>query len=161
MAGLTARSRRSRAGFLPAAGWTVNGSTFPWGDEDAQVVWAANVRVADGDAATGYPIETVRQLPSDGIVVCVSMAPQVEDGPSLYPEGYIPLRLRDGTFLTGQYEDQAAPNVSLYRIAAHVKDQYVTAEVFFGVPDPSSASLQAGDAQLSRFVLKANPNGKE
>jgi len=82
-------------------------------------------------------------------------------GPSLYPEGHIPLRLRDGTFLTGQYEDQAAPNVSLYRLAAHVGDQYVTAEVFFGVPDPSSAALQAGDAQLSRFVLKANPNGKE
>lgn len=156
MAGLTAQSRRSRAGFLPAAGWTVNGSTFPWGDqEEAQVVWASNGGVADGDAATGWPIETVRHLPEDGIVVCVSMTPQVEDGPSLYPEGHLPLRLRDATFLTGQYEDQAAPNVSLYRLAAHVEDQYVTAEVFFGVLDPGSAALQAGDAQLSRFVLKA------
>ena len=156
MADLTARNRRSRAAFLPANGWTVKGSTFPWGDdEEAQVVWAANVQAADGDAETGWPIETVRHLAGDGIVVCLSMAPQVEDGPSIYPERHVPLKLSDATFLTGQYEDQAAPNVSLYRLAAHVRDQYVTAEVFFGSLEPSSAALQAADAQLSRFVLNA------
>lgn len=154
MARLAVAQKRSRADFLPAPGWSVTRSVFPWGDdEEAQVVWATNVTPASADAAVGWPIATVRQLSPDGIVVCASMAPNVEDGPSLYPERSRPLRLAEGTFFSGQYENQAASNVSVYRIAGHLRDQYVTAEVFFGVPNPASALLQAAEAQLSRLVV--------
>ena len=157
MASATARRGRSRAAFLPAKGWSVFWSPLPWGDDgndEAQVIWATNGPVLGDDAETGWPINTVTQLPSDGIVVCATMAPEFEDGPSIYPEASIPLRLDSGMFFTGQYENQAL-NVSLYRVAAHVKDQYITADVYFGVPNPGAAMKQAAAAQLSRLVLKA------
>ncbi len=48
----------------------------------------------------------------------------------------------------------------MYRLAAHAKDQYITGEVYFGVPDPGPALLREAEAQLSRLTLKADtPEG--
>jgi hypothetical protein len=124
------------------------------GSSDFQIVWATNVPVAGDDTITGWPTETVRRLPAAGIVVFASMAPKVQDGPLLYPDRRLPLRLHDGDFFAGMYENQATPEVSVFRLAAHARDQYITGEVFFGVPDPGSQLLRQAEAQLSRLTLK-------
>jgi hypothetical protein len=146
-------SERGRAVFAATPGWAMSASTFPWGDDVGQVVFASSVPIVGDDGATGWPINTVRQLPGNGIVICASMAPSVQGGAVVYPERALPLKLTDGTFLTGQYEDQAAANVSLYRLATQIGDEYVTIEVFFGTPSPDATMMQAAEAQLATFAI--------
>jgi hypothetical protein len=87
------------------------------------------------------------------------MAPLVADGPSLYPERSFPLRLADGDFFSGMYENQPANHVSVYRLAAHANGEYITAEIFFGAPDPGMALMRVAEAQLSRLEVTAPGGG--
>jgi hypothetical protein len=153
MARAVTKDAGGRAGFAPSTGWNLVGSTFAWGDGVGQVAFASNAAVVGDDATTGWPINTVRQLPSSGIVICVSLLPHVEGGSLVYPDRSLPLRLADGIFLTGQYEDQAAPNVSVYRLATQMDAQYATIEVFFGTPSPDGRMLRAAEEQLANFAV--------
>jgi len=137
--------------FTPAAGWNTL-QTRDATHAGIQFGWAANVPFAPGDAATGEPIETVKTLPADGIALYASSLPKVSDD-AAYRNLQLPLKLSDGYFLTGQYENQPAPNVSKYLINAHVNGQYVFAEVYFGTSEPGAELLRAAAEELGRLSV--------
>lgn len=137
--------------FTPADGWNTL-QTRDATHAGIQFAWAANVPFAPADAATGEPIETVKTLPADGIAVYASTLPQVSED-AAYRDVLLPLKLSDGYFLTGQYENQPAPNVSKYLINAHVNGQYVFVEVYFGTPEPGAELLRAAGEELHRLSV--------
>ncbi len=117
-----------------------------------QFVWAANVPFAAGDSVSGEPINTAKTLAPDGIIVYASSLPTVADNSS-YSDRQLPLKLSDGQFVTGQYENQPAPNVSKYMINAHVNGQYVYVEVMFGSPQPTTQMQNDADEELARLAV--------
>lgn len=137
--------------FTPAAGWNTAQSRDPKNPQ-VEFVWAANVPFAGEDSVTGEPTHTAAALGAGGILVYASSLPSVPDGTG-YRNLRPPIALSDGAFLTGQYENQPAPNVSKYMINAHVNGRYVYVEVLFGTPTPSTELRQAADQELARLLV--------
>ena len=139
--------------FIPALGWNTLQSRDP-NDDRIQFVWGANVPFAGKDAANGEPIQTARSLPADGILIYASTLPTVPDpSTSGYKDLQLPLALSNGNFFSGQYENQPSPNVSEYRIDAHVNGRYVYVEVMFGTPNPDRSLLASAQTELSRLFV--------
>jgi hypothetical protein len=139
--------------FAPAGGWNTAQSRDP-GNARVEFVWAANGPFAGDDSVTGEPVHTAKALGHGGILVYASSLPTVPDA-SGYRDLRPPLRLSDGDFVTGQYENQPAPNVSKYMINAHVNGRYVFVEVLFGTPNPNAELRQAADEELARLQVPA------
>jgi hypothetical protein len=134
-----------------AAGWNTLQTKDP-NNPQVQFVWAANVPFAAGDSVSGEPINTAKGLPAAGVVVYASSLPTVPDATG-YTDTNLPLKLSDGQFVTGQYENQPAPNVSKYMINAHVDGQYVYVEVMFGVPQPTAEMRNEAEQELARLSV--------
>lgn len=139
--------------FTPASDWNSVVAPLPSKlQANNEVAWASNVPFQGGDLASGWPTDTVKALPADGVVVFASLAHTV-DNAQTYPERSAPLRLSDGYFLSSGYEGQPAPNVSLQMIYAHVNGQFILAQVWFGQNTPTDAQKQAADDELARLVI--------
>lgn len=137
--------------FAPAVGWSTLQSQDP-NNPGVKFAWAANVPFAAGDSVSGEPSNTARMLAPDGIIVYASSLPTVADTSS-YSDRQLPLKLSDGQFVTGQYENQPAQNVSKYMINAHVNGQYVYVEVLFGSPQPTTQMQSDADEELARLAV--------
>jgi hypothetical protein len=153
-----ARTGESTASVAPpvlafdvAAGWSSLQTHLPppAGDK-VQIAWTANVPFAGDDAATGFPLETAKSLPPDGVVVYASSAAGVAN-PDEYRELELPLTLADGRFVSEDYENQPAPHVSMSTIGARLDGGYVLVHVWFGANEPSPAARKAAEAALSRL----------
>ena len=139
--------------FAPAAGWNSVVAPLPTNlQSNNQVAWASNVPFKGEDLTSGWPNETVKALPADGVAIFASLAHKVDDA-STYPDRALPLELSDGYLLSSGYEGQPAPNVSLQLVYAHVRGQYVLVQVWFGRLDPTEAQRRAADAELARLAI--------
>ncbi|HMJ00750.1 MAG TPA: hypothetical protein VK488_13010 [Gaiellaceae bacterium] len=148
-----AETRPPVLAFTPALGWNTLQSRDPH-DDRIQFVWGANVPFAGNDAATGEPVQTAKSLPADGILIYASTLPTIPDpSTSGYKDLQLPLALSDGNFFSGQYENQPSPNVSEYRINAHVNGRYVYVEVMFGTANPNESMLDSAQTELSRLFV--------
>lgn len=142
--------------FTPASDWNSVVAPLPSKlQANNQVAWASNVPFQGGDAASGWPIETVKTLPADGVVVFASLAHTV-DNPQTYPDRSEPLNLSDGYFLSSGYEGQPAPNVSVQMIYAHTRGQFILVQAWFGQNNPTDAQKQAAEEELARLVIPSS-----
>jgi len=124
--------------------------------EDIPVAWASNVTFKSADLAepkaTG-PTETIRTLPSDGIVI-VAVGPHAPAGSAPFPRLRFPLELSDGRYLVEQYKGQPAPHVSFGYIDTWVGDERVlNIHYYIGTNDPSAGLLAEADRALATFSL--------
>lgn len=139
--------------FTPATDWNSVVAPLPSKLQASnQVAWASNVPFQGSDTASGWPIDTVKRLPSQGVVVFASLAHQVDNQGS-FPERSLPLQLSDGYFLASGYEGQPAPNVSLQMVYAHVNGHYLLIQVWFGQNKPTDAQTQAANTELARLTV--------
>jgi len=151
-----APSRSAKApvlSFRPASDWNTIQTTIPNTPNDQQVAWAANVPINDQDSVSGQPINTVRGLPADGIVIWAAALPAVSDQGN-YSEGTLPVRLSQGHLLSGQYENRPGPNVAqVGPIQVHTSGQYLTVLVWFGTPTPSTQLRQTAQTELDKLQV--------
>jgi hypothetical protein len=139
--------------FAPAAGWnTVQASSAPPLPQGDEAAWAANVPIIPADSVSGWPRNTAKSLPKDGIVVSADSAQAVDDV-SIYPDRTLPLKLSDGTFHANGYETQPAPNVSAYLLYAHIGSSYVLVQVWIGANHPSPRAVHEAQAELDRLQV--------
>jgi hypothetical protein len=141
-------------GFDPASGWTVVTTALPPELASSnQVVWCANGSVAASDLPDGWGVDTVRNLPEQGISIFASAAVEVDD-PSEYPPKDLPLDLSAAPSFAYEYENQPAPNVSRFGpITCAVANLYLAVDVWFGTPQPDSALLEQAQAQLANLAV--------
>lgn len=133
--------------------WNTVASSVKIGDQRQHNAWAANVPVASEDSVSGWPMETLKSLPANGIVIWAALNSAV-DQPELYPPRELPLSLEDGVFHSGGYETQPAPNVSEDGpIYAKLDEGYVTVQVWFGTNSPSQAMLDQAQSELDRLTV--------
>ncbi len=152
---VAARASSPVLAFDPAADWNSVVAPLPSKlQANNEIAWASNVPFKGEDLASGWPNETVKTLPADGVVVFASLAHSVDD-PSNYPDRAAPLHLSDGYFLSSHYEGQPAPNVSLQMIYARVNGQFILVQVWFGQPEPSTDQKQAAEQELARLAVPA------
>lgn len=137
--------------FDVAAGWSSLQTHLPppAGDK-VEIAWTANVPFAGDDRTTGFPLETAKTLPADGVVVYASSAADVAN-PEEFRELTLPLSLADGRFVSADYQNQPAPHVSMTTIGARLAEGYVLVHVWFGANEPSAAAKAAADAALRRL----------
>lgn len=58
--------------FKPSERWNLVLTTIdPNGSQDLPIVWAANVSFSPEESTSGFPSNTVRDIPADGIVITV------------------------------------------------------------------------------------------
>lgn len=139
--------------FAPVTDWNSVVAPLPSKlQANDQVAWASNVPFEGSDTASGWPTDTVKKLPPEGIVVFASLAHQV-DNQGTFPERSLPLQLSDGYFLSSGYEGQPAPNISLQMVYAHVNGEYLLIQVWFGQNKPTDAQTQAADTELARLTV--------
>lgn len=137
--------------FEEAVSWsTLQTRLPPPAGDKVQIAWTANVPFAGDDTVTGFPLETAKTLPPNGVVVYASSAADVSN-PDEYRELTLPLSLSDGRFIADDYENQPAPHVSTATIGARLEHRYVLVHVWFGAKQPSPESRAAADEALSRL----------
>ena len=138
--------------FSPASGWNSVVAPLPSKlQANNEVSWASDVPFQGGDQASGWPIATVKNLPSGGVVVFASLAHTLDDPDLRGSHGPAPTSRRLLPLV--KYDGQPAPNVSLQMIYAHVNGQYILVQVWFGQNTPTAAQKQAADAELARLVI--------
>ena len=146
--------------FAPQDGWNVSESPI---DPRASVLsaWAANVPFDDRDLphVTGFPLESLRSLPEDGIVVTVlspnpvASSPQPTESPSTsVPELSLPLHLQDGELRLPVGEEPHRP-LTVYEILAIVDGDFLRVVAYLGTRNPSADLLASADAAVGRLTL--------
>ncbi|MBA3432115.1 MAG: hypothetical protein H0U16_11635 [Actinobacteria bacterium] len=138
--------------FEPADGWnTVETNVDSPGAPPA--AWAANVAFQPEEDYSAFPDNTVRNLPSDGIVI-VAVGPRVYFGGEKFPHFDFPIALSEALrFNPDQYEGQPASDVSNYVIDGWVDDKLLNLMVWMGTTDPDASMEQSADDQLSRLCI--------
>jgi hypothetical protein len=140
------------AAFRSAPGWNaVNKTLKPTGDAPS-VAWAANVSFVPETDPSGFPIETIRTLPPDGIVM-TAIGPRPYTGGESFPRLRQPLDVAQGFCAHDNYEGQPAENVSKCRIDTMVGDELLNVTVWFGSNKPTDAMVAEANEQLGRLVL--------
>jgi hypothetical protein len=141
--------------FRPAAGWNTIQTTVPNTPNDQEVAWAANAPIDSRDPVAGQPIHTVRGLPQDGVVIWAAALPAVSDRGN-YFEGTLPVQLSEGHLLSGQYENQPAPNIAqIGPIGIHAHGQYLTVIAWFGTPTPSTQLREEAQTEVDSLQVPA------
>jgi hypothetical protein len=142
----------STVDFDSSQGWSTQQAQLAVGEVTQPMAWTTNTTPESDDEGSGWPIATLKGLASGEIVVWAAANGEV-DQPELYQDSTLPLVLPEGDYLS-QYENQPAPNVSRSGpIFADVGEVYVTVQIWFGDPVPSSDSFRAASDQLARLVL--------
>ena len=146
--------------FAPQDGWNVSESPL---DPRASVLsaWTANVPFDDRDLphVTGFPLESLRSLPEDGIVVTVlspnpvASSPQPTESPSTsVPELSLPLHLQDGE-VRGPIAEEPRRPLTVYEIRAIVDGDFLGVVAYLGTRNPSADLLASADAAVGRLTL--------
>ncbi len=138
--------------FEPVEGWNTVVTTIDPKIPSLPIVWAANVPFAAEEFTTGFPTNTVKTLPPEGIVITV-IGPREYTGGEFFPPAEFPLEVSDGFCNFEEYEGQPAPNVSMCLIDTMVGDQLLNITVWFGTTSPSESDYSAANEQLARLVV--------
>lgn len=139
------------ASFDPAVGWNTVETNVGSDPMAPPVAWAANVPFKTEDFS-GFPDNTVKDLPSDGIVIVVE-GPREYSGGETFPELNLPIQLSEGFFTADGYEGQPAPNVSMYLITGYVGQKLLNVIVSLGSTDPSPAMINSANAELESLTV--------
>lgn len=145
--------------FEPVEGWNIVLTTIdPNNPQDLPIVWAANVPFASEESTAGFPNNTVRSLPPDGIVITV-IGPREYTGDTVFPPVQFPLTISQGFCSHDQYQGQPAPHVSGCLVDTMVGDQILNVTVWFGTNRPSEGLYEEANAQLARLLVPGQPPG--
>ena len=137
--------------FDPALGWNTFETNVLADPTQPEVLWAANVPFKPESLET--PVNTIKSLPPDGIVINV-VGPWTYTGGDQMPDLTFPATLSQMYFHGNNYEGQWAPNVSEYFISGWVnKTELLEFEVWMGRNDPTPAMKAAADEELARLTL--------
>lgn len=138
--------------FTATPGWNTVTTTFGPAGQKLSVAWAANVPFASEHDYSGFPSDTIRALPQDGIVL-TAIGPRSYTGGETFPEMREPLDLSQGSCAWDQYEGQPAPNVSKCLIDTMVGNRLFNVMVWFGSIDPSEEMIAQANQQLSHVTI--------
>jgi hypothetical protein len=149
-------SEASVTTFEPSQDWNLVLTIIdPNNPQDLPIAWAANVPFSPNESASGFPTETIRDLPSDGIVITV-VGPREYTGDSVFPPATFPMTISQGFCSYDEYETQPAPHVSKCLVDTMVGDELMNVTVWFGTNRPSDDMYQEANNQLARLVLPGN-----
>jgi hypothetical protein len=139
--------------FEPSGDWNMILTTVdPSIPQDVAVVWVAYVLFASEESTTGFPVNTIRNLPSDGIVMTV-IGPREYTGETTFPAAKLPLTIDQGFCSSDEYETQPAPHVSKCLIDMMVGDKLLNVTVWFGTNVPSAALYEQANEELARLLI--------
>jgi hypothetical protein len=139
--------------FEPSEDWNMILTTVdPTIPEDVVIVWVANVPFASEESTTGFPVNTIRDLPSEGIVMIV-IGPREYTGETTFPAANFPLTIDQGFCSSDEYETQPAPQVSKCLIDTMVGDKLLNVTVWFGTNEPSAALYEQANEELTRLLI--------
>jgi hypothetical protein len=148
-----ASSEASVTTFESSEGWNLVLTTIdPNSSRDLPIVWAANAPFSPDESTYGFPTNTVRDLPADGIVITV-VGPREYTADTDLPPATFPLTISQGFCSYDQYETQPAPNVSKCLVDTMVGDELLNVAVWFGTNRPSDDMYEEANAELARLVL--------
>lgn len=143
--------------FEPSPGWNTFQTTVGIDPDGPQAAWAANVPFAAEDPTTGFPENTLRCLPPEGLVL-VAVGPRPYAGDVDFPHLPMPVTLKDGYFISDDYQSQPAPNVSRYLIESAIRDGHViNIYVWAGNKVPSGRMIGAANRELARLRIAEVP----
>ncbi|HEV8564122.1 MAG TPA: hypothetical protein VGR41_04360, partial [Actinomycetota bacterium] len=138
--------------FEEAPGWNTVTTTFGPDGEELPVTWAANVPFVSEEDPSGFPSETIRALPADGIVI-TAVGPRAYTGGETFPAIREPLDLSQGHCEADQYETQPAANVSKCILDTMVGEQLFNVMVWFGKNHPGDEMTAQANEELARLVI--------
>ena len=138
--------------FEPAEGWNTVLTTVDPDSPVLPITWAANVPFAQEESATGFPANTIRELPPEGTVITV-IGPRKYTGEETFPKAEFPLTVSQGFCSFDEYEGQLAPQVSMCLVDTMVGDDVLNVTVWFRTNKPSDAPYGEADAELARLVV--------
>jgi hypothetical protein len=132
--------------------WNVYHTTVnPIIPEDTPIIWVSNVPFALDESITGFPVNTIRSLPSDGIVMTV-IGPREYTGKTTFPAAKFPLTIDQGFCSSDEYESQLAPHVSACLVDTIVGDKLLNVTIWFGTNEPWVALYEQANAKLATLV---------
>jgi hypothetical protein len=137
--------------FQPALGWNTVETNVASDSTAPQVAWAANIPFKT-EELSGFPDNTVRAMPPDGIVIVV-VGPRDYTGGENFPHLNSPIQLSDGFFTADNYEGQPAANVSRYVIDGFVGGKLVNVLVWLGATQPTPAMIKSANDELGRLGI--------
>jgi aryl-alcohol dehydrogenase-like predicted oxidoreductase len=153
--------------FEPSPGWNVVTTDPSLADlPGAPQAWAANVPFAPADTTPGvgevypegYPGDTVRTLPPDGIVILAEFPIETRNPlPSRgdFPPRSLPLQLEQAPF--SGWEGQPREDLSMSEENATVNGWWITVTALFGTKDPSDALVAEANQEVARLVVPPPP----
>lgn len=136
--------------FEPSEGWNTVQTSVGSDPEAPNAAWAANVPYASEESYSGFPDNTLRCMPDDGIVM-VAVGPRTYTGGVDFPHLEMPLRLSDGFFVPDQYNGQPATHVSMYTIDTWIDGKLLNVNVWIGQNHPSPDLVRAANQELARL----------
>jgi hypothetical protein len=119
--------------------------------EDTPIIWVSNVPFALNESITGFPVNTIRNLPSDGIVMTV-IGLREYTGETTFPAAKFPLTIDQGFCSSDEYESQLAPHVSACLVDTMVGDKLLNVTVWFGTNEPSAALYEQANEELATLI---------
>jgi hypothetical protein len=161
--------------FAHAAPWHQVASSFQDRIVDGTIfpsTWAATVPFTSDDLAKAaesgismhsVPVETLRTLPSDGVVIVISSRPtgSVQEANTAWrPIAYRPPATVTPSRIDPTWGNNVGnPDVSLAVLRGRVRGKiseagtWIDAWIFFGTPRPSPDVLASANAELGRLIL--------
>ena len=140
--------------FAPADGWNTVETTYGTQPDALPVAWAANVPFRSEDSYQGFPMNTIADLPPQGIVITATQ-PRKYSGGVPFPALDFPLSLDEGHFVADDYEGQPGPHVSNYIIDTWVDGKLLNVMVWMGTNQPTSHMATAANEELARLCVPA------
>ncbi len=141
---------------LPSApGWyTQDGGVVPKGT--IPVAWAATVSFDQRDLPlrTVFPLETLRSLPADGIVITVSQGEWWNPPDPGFPVRRLPLQLSDATVRPPEAEEPDR-DMAVYELYGQVAGHDAVVQVYFGTSQPEESLVQRAQNELEGLQLPA------
>jgi hypothetical protein len=141
---------------LPSApGWfTQDGGVVPKGT--IPVAWAATVSFDQRDLPlrTVFPLETLRSLPTDGIVITVSQGEWWNPPDPGLPFRELPLQLSDASVRPPEAEEPDR-DMAVYELYGQAAGHDVVVHVYFGTSQPQDSLVQRAQNELDGLQLPA------
>lgn len=142
--------------FEPSEEWNMVLTTVDPDSPDLPIVWVANVPFAPEESTTGFPVNTIRGLPPEGIAMTV-IGPREYTGETVFAPAQFPLTISQGFCNYQEYEGQLAPQVSMCLVDTMVGDQLLNVTVWFGTTTPSGSLFGEANAELARLIVPGQP----
>jgi hypothetical protein len=143
-------------GFWQTEPWNTVRTSVDVRSARVPAAWIANVPFAGVDGDRDFPDETIRTLPSGGIVL-VAVGPHSYARRHEFPRLALPLRLSDGHVLTEAYEEQPAPYVSFFYVDRRTEAGVVNVWGYLAESPAGEDVRREADRMLAALTLDRQP----